>query len=65
MFFSPIFNRVQDGKLFRLTLYAAAFSTGKKRDIVSDSGESDTITWVTDSFFVSGETGHTFVPVTP
>lgn len=60
MYIFPIdFERVQDGKIF---LMMAGSYDDNKRTIESGDGERDVVTWVSDEFFVSGQTGHTFKP---
>lgn len=52
------FNRISDGKPFRRV--DVVLPDQKIR--IRSHDESDDVTWVSDNFFVSGSTGHTFKP---
>ena len=54
-------KRVNDGKEFLIT-YVGFLNPLKSRFRAFD-GEIDDVTWVSDFFFVSGSTGHTYVPI--
>jgi len=53
-------KRVSDGRIFRIT-YVAFLDPRKSR--YQSEFDIDDLTWVSDTFFVSGSTGHTYVPV--
>lgn len=61
MIFPIDFKRMNDGKLFLLVGHCG-YTNYNKRHVESADGEKDIVTWVTNQFFVSGTTGHTFVP---
>jgi hypothetical protein len=55
-----LLKRSNDGKEFKLT-YMAFLNPLVVRYRAED-GETEDLTWVSDSFFVSGTTGHTYRP---
>jgi len=55
-------KRVNDGKEFDLR-YIGSLVPSNVRHYYVNGDEIEDLTWISDNFFVSGSTGHTYRPI--